>query len=172
MTMNLLKTAYNFEIVIPMFQTLSIFSKINTYGRSKFKNHAKMVPGFHYVTLPAILIILIASVNYFIQSTAENKYLGASLCLLSVIVFLLAWYARGFALKAQDRAIRAEENFRYYLATGKVFPKELRMGQIIALRFASDDEFVALTAKAVAENLSNKQIKELIKNWKADHNRA
>ncbi|MFA9206576.1 MAG: DUF6526 family protein [Burkholderiaceae bacterium] len=137
-----------------------------------FKNHAKMVPGFHYLTLPAILIFLIASVNYFIQSTAENKYLGACLCLLAVIVFLLAWYARGFALKAQDRAIRAEENFRYYLATGKVFPKELRMGQIIALRFASDKEFVDLTAKAVADNLSNKQIKELIKNWKADHDRA
>ena len=106
-----------------------------------FKNHAKMVPGYHYVTLPAILIFLIASVNYFIKSTAENKYLGAILCLLSVIIFLLSWYARGFALKAQDRAIRAEENFRYHLATGKVFPKELRMGQIIALRFASDDEF-------------------------------
>jgi hypothetical protein len=94
------------------------------------------------------------------------------LSLLSVILVLMAWYLRTFALKAQDRAIRAEENFRYYLATGKVFPKELRMGQIIALRFASDDEFVALTAKTVAENLSNKQIKELIKNWKADHNRA
>jgi len=137
-----------------------------------FKNHAKMVPGFHYLTLPAILIFLIASVNYFIQSTAENKYLGGILCLLSVIVFLLAWYARGFALKAQDRAIRAEENFRYYLATGKALPKELRMGQIIALRFASDDEFVALCAKTIAENLSNKEIKGLIKNWKADHNRA
>jgi hypothetical protein len=137
-----------------------------------FKNHAKMVPGFHYLTLPAILIFLIASVNYFIQSTAENKYLGAMLSLLSVILVLMAWYLRIFALKAQDRAIRAEENFRYHLATGKVFPKELRMGQIIALRFASDDEFVALCTKAIAENLSNKQIKELIKNWKADHNRA
>lgn len=37
MTMNLLKTAYNLEIVIPMFQTLSIFSKKNNYGRAKFK---------------------------------------------------------------------------------------------------------------------------------------
>ena len=46
------------------------------------------------------------------------------------------------------------------------------MSQIIALRFASDEEFVALTAKANAENLSNKEIKLLIKNWKADHDRA
>jgi len=137
-----------------------------------FKNHAKMEPGYHYVALPALLIFLIGSINFLIQGTAENKYLGAMLVLLSVILVLMAWYLRIFALKAQDRAIRAEENFRYHLATGKVFPKELRMGQIIALRFASDDEFVALTAKAIAENLSNKQIKELIKNWKADHNRA
>ena len=137
-----------------------------------FKNHAKMVPGYHYVTLTAILIFLIASVNYFIQCTAENKYLGAILCLLSVILVLIAWYLRGFALKAQDRAIRAEENFRHFIATGKTLPKELRMSQIIALRFASDEEFVALTAKANAENLSNKEIKLLIKNWKADHDRA
>ena len=136
------------------------------------KNHAKMVPGYHYVTLTAILIFLIGSINYLVQSTADNKYLGAMLSLLSVILVLLAWYARGFALKAQDRAIRAEENFRYYLATGKILPQELRIGQIIALRFASEEEFVALTAKAIAENLSNKEIKSLIKNWKADHYRA
>ena len=137
-----------------------------------FKNHTKLVPGYHYVTLSAILIFLIASVNYSIQSSAENKYLGAMLCLLSVILVMIAWYVRGFALKAQDRAIRAEENFRYYLATGKVFPKELTMGQIIALRFAADDEFIALATKAVAEKLSNKEIKSQIKNWKADHYRA
>ncbi len=137
-----------------------------------FKNHAKMVTGYHYITLPAILLFLIGSINYLVQGTAENKYIGAMLCLLSVILVLLSWYARGFALKAQDRVIRAEENFRHYLATGKVFPKELKMSQVIALRFASDDEFVALTAKAVAENLSNKEIKTLIKNWKADHSRA
>ena len=137
-----------------------------------FKNHAKMVPGYHYVMLTSILIFLIGSINFLVRSNSGNKYLGAMLCLLSLILVLMAWYARGFALKAQDRAIRAEENFRYYLATGKVFPKELRIGQAIALRFASDEEFVALTAKAVAENLSNKEIKSLIKNWKADDYRA
>ena len=137
-----------------------------------FKNHSKMVPGYHYITLPAILFFAIGSINYFIQSTVQNKYLGAMLCLLSFILICMAWYLRGFALKAQDRAIRAEENFRYFVATGKPFPAGLKISQIIALRFASDEEFVALTAKALAENLSNKEIKLAIKNWKADHNRA
>lgn len=137
-----------------------------------FKNHAKMVTGYHYVTLPAILIFLIASINYFINYTAENKYLGAMFCLLSVILILIVWYLRGFALKAQDRAIRAEENFRHYLTSGKPLPQSLRVSQIIALRFASDEEFVALCAKAAAENLSNKEIKGLIKNWKGDFYRA
>ena len=78
-----------------------------------------MEPGYHYVTLTAILIFLIGSLNFLVKSSAENQYLGAMLCLLSVILVLMAWYLRIFALKAQDRAIRAEENFRHYIATGK-----------------------------------------------------
>ena len=76
--------------------------------------------------------------------------------------------SRGFALKAQDRAIRAEENLRHYVLTGKLLDKQLRMGQIIALRFASDEELPALAQKAAEENLSNKQIKAAIRNWRAD----
>ena len=86
---------------------------------------------------------------------------------------LIVWfYARSFALKAQDRAIRAEENFRHYLATGKPLDSRLTMRQIIGLRFAGDDEFVALAKQAADENLSEKQIKMAIKNWKADNDRA
>jgi hypothetical protein len=46
------------------------------------------------------------------------------------------------------------------------------MGQIIALRFAPDAEFLGLVEKAVKENLSNKDIKLAIQNWKADYNRV
>jgi hypothetical protein len=46
------------------------------------------------------------------------------------------------------------------------------LSQIIALRFADDEEFVELTQKAVEENLSSKQIKQSIKNWRADHHRV
>ena len=75
---------------------------------------------------------------------------------------------RAFALRAQDRAIKVEENFRHYLLTGKSLSNELSVRQIIGLRFASDDEFPALANKAVTENLSEKEIKKAIKNWKAD----
>lgn len=85
---------------------------------------------------------------------------------------MIFWYARVFALRAQDRAIRAEENFRYYLLTGKAFPRELAMGQIIALRFAPDEELAELVTRAINEKMKSKEIKAAIKNWRADHHRA
>jgi hypothetical protein len=90
------------------------------------------------------------------------------------VAFILAilWiYIRTFPLKAQDRAIRAEENLRHYVLTGKLFPTQLKMQQIIALRFAPDSEYLALLDRAIKENLSNKEIKAAIQNWKADHHR-
>ena len=65
-------------------------------------------------------------------------------------------------------SIRAEENLRHFVITGKILPANLRVAQIIALRFAPDEEFISLTEKASLENLSPKQIKSNIKNWKAD----
>jgi len=79
---------------------------------------------------------------------------------------------RSFALKAQDRAIRAEENLRHFVLTGKMLDKNLTILQIIALRFAPEEEFATLTERAVKENLTNDQIKQAIKNWKADNHRA
>ena len=65
---------------------------------------------------------------------------------------LLAWYARIFPLKAQDRAIRAEESLRYYILTGKRLDPRLTMSQIVGLRFASDAEFPDLARKAADES--------------------
>ena len=91
---------------------------------------------------------------------------------MSLILASLFWFARRFALVAQDRAIRAEENFRHFILTGKPFDSRLRMSQIIALRFAPDDEFPELAKKAVEEKLSSREIKAAIKKWKADHHRV
>lgn len=137
-----------------------------------FSNHAQMVPGFHYLTFGGIIALLGGSINYLLKSSPENKYLASLIVLTSIIFVLVAWFTRTFALKAQDRAIRAEENLRHFVLTGKLLPTSLRVGQIVALRFASDEEFVALAEKAAAENLSGKEIKQSIQNWKADHYRV
>ena len=137
-----------------------------------FKNHAILVPGFHYIGMLSILALVGGSINYLCRATPENKYLAALLT-LAAFVFVVLWiYVRTFPLKAQDRAIRAEENLRHYVLTGKLFPAELKMSQIIALRFAPDSEYLALLDRAIRENLSNKEIKAAIQNWKADHHRV
>jgi hypothetical protein len=94
------------------------------------------------------------------------------LVLLAPILILLMWFTRTFALKAQDRAIRAEENFRHYLLTQKPLPSSLRLSQIIALRFASDEEYLDLVNQAVKDKLPAKEIKAKIKNWKGDYHRV
>lgn len=139
-----------------------------------YKNHARMVTGFHYVLGGIILVALILSLINLYQGfqSGEGILTSIIIILLTVSVLLLGFYARSFSLKAQDRAIRAEENFRYYLLTGKPLDSSLKMGQILALRFASDAEFTVLTQKAVSENLGNKEIKQLIQDWKADNNRV
>ena len=137
-----------------------------------FNNHAQMVPGFHYLTFGGIIALLGGSINYLLKSSPENKYIAALLVLTSIIFVLVAWYTRTFALKAQDRAIRAEENLRHYVLTGKLLPSSLTVGQVVALRFAPDAEFPALVEKAATNNLSGKEIKQSIQNWKADFYRV
>jgi len=139
-----------------------------------FKNHTRYVPMYHFVASGLIILGLGGSIVNLIKSCKhpETHYSAALLVVVFLILLLLFWYARVFALRAQDRAIRAEENFRHFILTGKPFDSKLRMGQIIALRFASDEEMPALAKRAADENLSQKQIKESIKNWRADLNRA
>ena len=139
-----------------------------------FKNHSRFVPLFHFIAFPAAGFPFVVSSIHLFKAIGDGsgRQNAAAMVALTFAVILALWFARAFSLKAQDRAIRAEEKLRYYIATGKTLDSRLRMGQIIALRFAGDDEFVGLAKKAVDENLSSKQIKEAIKNWKADNNRV
>ena len=136
------------------------------------KNHSRFVPLYHYVTLPLLLLVLVGSIVNLCNSAKENLYSASLLVALTFATVLAALFARSFALKAQDRAIRAEENFRHYIATGQQLDNRLTMQQIIALRFAGDNEFVALVKKAANESMSAKDIKAAIQNWKGDYNRV
>jgi predicted PurR-regulated permease PerM len=137
-----------------------------------YKNHSRYVPSYHFIVLPVILAAIIGGFVNLCHSALENRYSAALIVVISMALLLCCFYLRSFVLKAQDRAIRAEENFRHYILTGKPFNSSLKMNQIIALRFASDEELPSLAKKALDENLDSKTIKESIKNWKGDYNRA
>ena len=137
-----------------------------------FKNHSRLLLGWHGITALAILALLVGSIVNLCHSAKENLYSASLIVLVAIILIFIFWFARVFALKAQDRAIRAEENLRHFALTGKLLDSRLRLSQIIALRFAADDEFVALAQKAAEENLPAKAIKTAIVNWKADFHRV
>jgi len=137
-----------------------------------YRSHKRLVPAFHFLLFGLILLVLIgAGINFFTHG--EGEFLQASLIfLISIILIFLFFFTRIFALKAQNRAIRAEENFRHFVLTGKPLDNRLTIGQIIALRFAPDEELTALAARAASENMSPDAIKRDIKNWKGDFHRV
>jgi len=140
--------------------------------QQNYKNHMRLVPLYHIATGTALLALIIGSFVNLANSSHENLYSASLICLISLILVSIYIHARAFALKAQDRAIRAEENFRYFVLTNRTMDSSLTLQQVIALRFASDEEFPALAQKAANEKLSAKEIKQQINNWRGDYHRA
>lgn len=143
-------------------------------NEQNYANHARFVKGFHFVLGGLLLAGTISSiVNLWVQSSkGENFFSAVLITLLFICGALLFVFTREFPLKAQDRAIRAEESLRYFILTGKPFDSRITIQQIIALRFAQDEELIELTEKALKENLAPKEIKKAIKKWRPDFHRA
>ena len=139
----------------------------------QFANHRKKAPLIYYVSLTLLLNSFV--VWTFIALSGRENHDGEmafTLALISFASLILGYFARALALKAQDRAIRAEENLRHFAMTGKLLDQKLSINQVIALRFASDEEFVELAKRAADENINPKAIKSSIKNWRADYHRV
>ena len=135
-----------------------------------YANHRKFVPMFHAVLFGILVLTLIGSAVNLYESWGDHERIyNASLILVLTICGLLMFaFVRIFPLKAQDRAIRAEENLRHFVLTGKLLEARLGVKQIVALRFASDAEFPALAQRAAEEGLTPDAIKRSVKNWRAD----
>ena len=140
--------------------------------QQSYENHGKWVIGYHIITFLAILSLIIGSIMNLVNSADENLYSASLLVLVAFILLFVFFFLRIFSLKAQDRAIRAEEKLRYFILTGKALSNKITTRQIIGLRFASDEELIALVERAEKDNLSEKEIKKAIKNWKADNYRV
>ena len=139
-----------------------------------FKNHIRYYPPHHFVYYPIILTFLAFSV-YF-SFTTEDSLIWAFISAVFVVLFCLAFMLRQhYALTLQNRIVRLELQYRYFSITGKRledFKQQLNDDQLFALRFAPDNEFTALTQRALYENLSGKEIKKAIQQWKGDYERV
>jgi hypothetical protein len=137
-----------------------------------FKNHTIFLKSFHGLLSVGILGLAGGGISYLLQGDDEATYPAWLFILISLLLTVIMWYLRIFPLKAQDRAIRAEENLRHYVLAGKLLPPNLKISQIVALRFAPDDEFLPLIERTLDKNLTQKEIKKEIKNWKPDYYRV
>lgn len=134
-------------------------------------NHARLHPLFHFVLIPIFAFFMVFSVMAALRAPLGPATVQA---LVATALLLLCYQTRVYALRVQDRVIRLEERVRM----ASLLPEELRshamalqMGQYVALRFASDAELAALVRSTLNEDLSGRQIKERIVNWRGDYSR-
>ena len=144
------------------------------HQHQSYATHRQIVKLFHGVLFGLLVLTLIgAAVNlYESLGSSQRRYSASLILVLTVATIMVMFFSRVFALKAQDRAIRAEEQLRHYILTGKRLDQRLTVRQVVGLRFASDDEFAALAARAVRENLSEDAIKKAVTTWRPDTYRA
>ena len=143
------------------------------------QNYTRWDPLFHFVLMPILLANVILRV-YELVHVLNNGGTGDLLragwaIILAFALVLLAFKARLFALKAQDRVIRLEERLRMTAILPE--PMRARIGevteaQMIALRFASDDDLTELARAALDKQLSPKDIKQSIRHWRPDYFRV
>ena len=145
-------------------------------AEQSYQNHRQYVPGFHFVTFGILALNVLWSLWRLFQGAGLPLPDRIWNVVLAIGLVLLAWYSRTFPMRVQDRVIRAEERLRL----AQLLPPdlasrvgELRPGQLVALRFASDEEVPDLTRKVLAGELrGGDDIKKAIQRWRADYLRA
>ncbi|GAB3507661.1 DUF6526 family protein [Emticicia fontis] len=144
-------------------------------AEQNYKNHVRYYIPHHFIFYPVVLI-LIGVCIYFSTKYEDQQPIWV---VLAIILLLIAWLSymlrQHYALMNQDRIVRLELRFRYYLLTNKrlehIEPR-LSLTQLLALRFASDEELAELIEETAAINLSAKEIKQSIKKWTPDYMRV
>lgn len=132
------------------------------------KNHTRFDPPYHFVLLGVLVINLGYAVYHLVR---HFGYSSGWFVVLSLAAFIALFRLRTYPLKVQDRVIRLEERLRLQALAPNEWHTQmcnLTEDQLIGLRFAADDEVVALAKQALEEKLTRKQIKERIKDWRAD----
>jgi hypothetical protein len=124
--------------------------------------------GFLFVFVASVALVL----RWFYVGGREMFAAGLAALVAADIVLLLI--SRAYTTKLQDRIIRLEMKVRTaaFSPMQQAALSRVSMPQLIALRFASDEELPALIERAGREHLTPEQIKREIKNWVPDLDRT
>ncbi|MBF7091523.1 hypothetical protein IUY40_08220 [Flavobacterium sp. ALJ2] len=139
-----------------------------------YKNHVRYYPPHHFIYYPVLLILLFFSI-YF-SFTTEEQLIWIFISFIFIVLFGLAFMLRQhYALTLQNRIVKLELRYRYFVITGKrleEFEDQLSDEQLFALRFSPDKELLVLIEKTLDENLSGNSIKKSITDWNGDYERV
>lgn len=138
-----------------------------------YASHRRYIPAFHFFVLPVLLGNIIVAIVRLVRAPALSTT-WALLVALAIGIGIV--YARYMPLRAQDRVIRLEERNRLE----RLLPADLRgrigeltPSQLIALRFAPDDEVADLVRRSLSGELKGSgEIKRAIRNWRGDYLRV
>jgi len=138
-----------------------------------YKNHGKIVPAYHGFVFLTFMVYLFWTTGRFYRAPGFDTGLAVAMAAAFIVFF---FYARLFALTVQDRVIRLEMRLRLK----ELLPADMQgviptltLGQLVALRFASDAELPGLVARVVKDGIKDrKTIKQMVKDWQGDYLRA
>lgn len=137
-----------------------------------YANHAKFDPVFHFFLAPLVLVLLIGAIRAaVVEGTGEAWWRVG----LAVALLLAIGKMRLYALRVQDRVIRLEERLRLQAVLPEPLRRrvlELTPSNLIALRFASDEELPELVERVLRDQPSQKEIKKAIRHWRPDYFRV
>jgi hypothetical protein len=138
-----------------------------------YANHRRWYLLYHFVAQPILIANLVVAVRRAVVMPTHPNWWGV---VVAVGLEALAVASRTMALTVQNRVVRLEQ----WIRLGAVLPpdlkpriSELRLGQLLGLRFASDAELPDLVRRCLAGELRGAdQVKREVKSWQPDHLRA
>jgi hypothetical protein len=131
--------------------------------------HRRWIPMWHFFAIPILVANVIVVASRFAR---DPRLINGWAVIVAIALLVGIFLSRTMPLRAQDRIIRLEERARLE----RVLPSDLRgrvgeltASQLVAIRFADDDELPELTRRTLNGELkSQADIKRAIRNWRAD----
>ena len=140
-----------------------------------YKNHVRWYPPHHFFFYPVVIGMIAISIRQLVLQPANLLEWGMLVALGVLLTWLAFMTRQHYALMLQNRIVRLEMRFRYYVLTQErleLLEPRLSFGQLSALRFASDNELPGLVQRTLQEQLTPDQIKQSIREWLPDHMRV